>query len=106
MRGMPESASVGAHRATSPGAVPCFILTVSDTRTPGTDTSGRAIAELLAEGGHVVTGRDVVRDEPTEVLRVVRQQLSRETARVIITTGGTGITSRDSTYEALTSLFD
>ena len=98
--------SVENHRATSPDRVSCFVLTVSDTRTLETETSGRAIAELLEAAGHVVVDRQLARDEPADVERLVRAEIAAGRARVIITTGGTGITSRDSTYEALTSLFD
>jgi molybdenum cofactor biosynthesis protein B len=81
-----------------------FVLTVSDTRDEQTDTSGAAIARLLEEAGHSVTGRHIVRDEPAEVQRLVRHQLAEPGADVIITTGGTGVTSRDTTYEALSGL--
>jgi molybdenum cofactor biosynthesis protein B len=94
------------HRATSPAAVRCYVLTVSDTRTAETDTGGQAIVDLLAGAGHEVTGRAIVRDEPAEVERVIREQLDGPTAQVIVTTGGTGITSRDSTYEAVTALLE
>ena len=98
--------SVAEHRALSPASVACFVLTVSDTRTLETETSGRAIAELLQRAGHTVTGRQVVRDEPRDVAQTIRAQLGKGDARVIITTGGTGIARRDSTYEAVTALFD
>jgi molybdenum cofactor biosynthesis protein B len=98
--------SVADHRAHAAAPVACFVLTVSDTRTLDTETSGRAIADLLVEAGHTVTGRTLVRDEPAEVTRVVREAIAGGRARAIITTGGTGIAWRDSTYEALTSLFD
>jgi len=98
--------SVSEHRAQSQRQVTCFVLTVSDTRTLATETSGRAIADLLVAAGHVVAGRTVVRDEPTEVARVVGEQLARDGVQAIITTGGTGIARRDSTYEAVTALFD
>jgi molybdenum cofactor biosynthesis protein B len=86
--------------------VACFVLTVSDTRTAETDTGGRAIRELLEGAGHTVAGHAIVRDEPAQVAAIVRQQLAAGSARVILTTGGTGITSRDSTYEAISQLFD
>jgi molybdenum cofactor biosynthesis protein B len=98
--------SVASHRAQGPDRVRCFVLTVSDTRTIDTDTSGRAIADLLASAGHTVTGRRVVRDEPAEVTALVRGQIDTDAADVIITTGGTGISHRDSTYEALAAIFD
>jgi molybdenum cofactor biosynthesis protein B len=86
--------------------VRCFVLTVSDTRTSANDTSGDAIAALLIAAGHDVTGRAIVKDEPSEVVRVVSQQLDTRDVHVIITTGGTGITSRDSTYEAIAGLIE
>lgn len=94
------------HKAAAPTTVSCFVLTISDTRTAGTDTSGDAICELLAAAGHRITGRAIVADEPAEVLRIVSHELSGETVQVIITTGGTGVTPRDSTYEAITELLD
>ena len=97
--------SVAEHRAQSPSSVSCFILTVSDSRTLATETSGRTIADLLTGAGHTVVGRDLVRDEPADVVRVVRSQIDAGQAQVVITTGGTGISARDSTYEALTALF-
>jgi molybdopterin adenylyltransferase len=98
--------SVADHHRHAPASVACFVLTVSDSRTPETDTSGRAIADLLEAAGHRVTARDLVRDEPADVMRVLRDQIAKGHARVIITTGGTGITRRDSTYEAVTALLD
>lgn len=98
--------SHAAHRAAAPVSVRCFVLTVSDTRTEDTDSGGRAIASLLAEHGHSVVGRQIVRDEPADVARIVREQISAPDTQVVIATGGTGITSRDSTYEALGTLLE
>ena len=98
--------SVAEHKATSPASAPCFVLTVSDSRTIATETSGQAIVELLQAAGHTVIERQVVKDEPAEVRRIVEDEVRRMRARVLITTGGTGVTSRDSTYEALVGIFD
>ena len=98
--------SVAEHKAHSPASVSCFVLTVSDSRTLETETSGRAIANLLTLHGHTVVDRQLVKDDPDEVRRIIQDQLAAGQARVLITTGGTGITRRDSTYEALTGLFD
>jgi molybdopterin adenylyltransferase len=98
--------SVADHKALSPASVTCFVLTVSDTRTLESDTSGQAIVAMLQEAGHVVSGRAVVRDEPRDVTRTVRDELGKGQARVVITTGGTGIAKRDSTYEAVSTMFD
>ncbi len=86
--------------------VRCFVLTVSDTRTDRTDTSGRAIVDLLEEAGHIVAGRKIVKDDPDQVLTIIQGQLDDPSLQVVITTGGTGITSRDSTYEAIDVLLE
>src|SRR5262245_24709095 len=71
-----------------------------------TDTGGRAIVDLLEAAGHKVVGRALVRDDPEMVRSTIERQLANPEVRVIITTGGTGITSRDSTYEAVAALLD
>ena len=98
--------SVSEHKAQAPLRVACFVLTVSDTRTPETDTSGRAIRELLEQAGHLVAGAAIVKDDPELVAQHVRRQLAEQATRVIVTTGGTGITARDSTYEAIERLLE
>ena len=94
------------HKSFAPKSVTCYVLTVSDTRIAETDTSGRAIRELLEGAGHAVAGYAIVRDEPQEVTTHVTAALGDDTTQVIITTGGTGITSRDGTFEAVHRLFD
>jgi molybdopterin adenylyltransferase len=96
--------STQLHRKDAPKSVRCFVLTISDTRTPASDTSGNAIADALLGAGHEVIGRQLVRDEPADVRQAVSSHI--HDAQVIVTTGGTGITSRDSTYEAIASLLD
>ena len=96
--------SVATHRKDAPASVRCFVLTISDTRTAETDASGDAIAQALTSAGHDVAGRRIVRDEPATVREIVRAE-SRNVP-VIVTTGGTGITARDSTYEAISALLD
>lgn len=93
------------HKAAAPAAVRVAILTVSDTRTADTDASGRAIRAWLDEAGHVVTAAAIVPDDPDAVTGFVLDQLESDT-QVVITTGGTGITSRDSTYEAIDALLE
>jgi len=92
------------HRAAAPRSVRCFIVTVSDTRTEATDTGGRAIAEMLTAAGHEIAGRTIVKDDPDQVRSTVERHLAAPDVQAIITTGGTGITSRDSTYEAVAGL--
>jgi molybdenum cofactor biosynthesis protein B len=92
------------HKAEGPHSVRCFIVTVSDTRSEATDTSGRAIAEMLTAAGHTVAGRTIVHDDAEMVRDAVVRQLASADVQVVLTTGGTGITSRDSTYEAINGL--
>ena len=96
--------STEQHRKSAPSSVRCFVLTISDTRTAQNDTSGDAIVGLLANAGHVITARAVVKDDPEAVRHAITA--NAPAADVVITTGGTGITSRDSTYEAIASLLD
>lgn len=98
--------SQAEHKARAPATARCFVLTVSDTRTPDTDSSGRTIRDLLVAAGHDVTGHTIVRDEPAQVAALVRAQLADPQVQVIIATGGTGISSRDGTYEAVDSLIE
>ena len=95
--------STAAHRKDAPASVRCFVLTISDTRTPATDASGDAIARALEGAGHVIDGRRIVRDDADAVRAAVQGALG---ADVVITTGGTGLASRDGTYEALSAIFD
>jgi molybdopterin adenylyltransferase len=94
------------HRAASPASVTVYILTVSDTRTEDTDTSGRAIVEALEGNGHKVWAREIVRDEPADVRAKVAAQLENPAVQAIITTGGTGISARDSSIEAIEGLLE
>ena len=94
------------HKAQAPASVACYVLTVSDSRTPDTDTGGAAIRDLLRSAGHAVSGHAIVKDEPAQVAARVREQLGDPATQVIITTGGTGITSRDGTFEAVDALLE
>ena len=64
------------HKATAPTHVRCFVLTVSDTRTELTDSSGNAIVDALTRAGHQVVGRAIVKDDPAEVTRLVMAQVA------------------------------
>jgi molybdenum cofactor biosynthesis protein B len=102
-RGTAES-GVADHKAAAPTRVRVFVLTVSDTRTEATDSAGRAIRDLLTGDGHSVTGSRIVKDEPADVRVTVEAALADLAVQVVITTGGTGVTSRDGTYEAVSAL--
>ena len=100
------SSTPDLHKATAPTTLGCWVLTISDTKTPETDTSGALIRERLASAGHRVVGSSIVRDEPAEVQRIIRQATADSSVQVILMTGGTGITSRDSTFEAVEAMLD
>lgn len=90
------------HHRAAPPSVRAAVLTVSDTRTPETDTSGAYLLAELRAGGHEVTGYRVVRDEQDEI-RAALAELMRG-AVVVISSGGTGITGRDVTIPVVESL--
>ena len=98
-----SSESTRQHReaAHQRGPVTCAILTVSDTRTPETDTSGGAIRERLEGAGHTVAFYRIVEDEPEPILALLDQIVDEGQACVVLINGGTGISHRDTTYDAL-----
>jgi molybdenum cofactor biosynthesis protein B len=98
--------SADEHRAQAPGRVRVFVLTVSDTRTPETDTSGQAARALAAAAGHEVVGQRILKDEPAEVRALVLELCAAGTVDAILINGGTGLGRRDSTYEALEGLLE
>ena len=83
----------------------CGVLTVSDTRTLDTDTSGARICELLAADGHTVAAHAILPDDPEPVRAHVRR-LVVEGVEAVIVNGGTGLAPRDTTYEAVVGLLD
>ncbi len=89
----------------SPEPIRCGIITVSDTRTFETDTSGVAIRAALTQAGHDVVRYNIVHDEPAQIATLVRT-LASEGCKLIITNGGTGIARRDSTFEAIDGLLE
>lgn len=82
------------------------VLTVSDTRTPETDRSGRLVRSLVEAAGHRVTLYRVERDEPRAIVSCVEGWLDRGDCDAIVINGGSGISRRDRTYEALSELLD
>jgi molybdenum cofactor biosynthesis protein B len=94
------------HRVHAPRTVRVFVLTVSDTRAEETDTSGQAARELCAAAGHEVVGHRILRDEPGEVRALVQELCAGGAVDAILVNGGTGLSRRDSTYEALVGLLE
>jgi molybdenum cofactor biosynthesis protein B len=101
---MPVEKTHAQHRAAAPSSVRCHVVTVSDTRTEETDTGGRAVADLLRAAGHIVSGRTIVKDDPEAIRGTIERLLAMPDLQAIVTTGGTGISSRDSTYEVVTAM--
>lgn len=90
------------HQEHAPQRVRAAVLTVSDTRTLQTDTSGSYLAEQLRAAGHTVAGRRLVRDEAGEILAALSGLMAD--AQVVLTSGGTGITGRDVTVPTVERL--
>ena len=84
----------------------CAILTISDTRTLANDKSGDLLNDLMLADKHTVAAREIVKDDIYAIRAVVSKWIVDDLINVIVTTGGTGFTGRDSTPEALTPLFD
>ncbi|MFC3078601.1 molybdenum cofactor biosynthesis protein B [Phenylobacterium terrae] len=82
------------------------VLTVSDTRDEATDTSGKLLGERVTGAGHELAERAIVRDDITLIREQVKAWAASRTIDAIVTTGGTGITGRDVTVEAIRPLFD
>lgn len=87
-------------------AVNAAVVTVSDTRHEETDTSGRYLVERLADAGHHVVDRRIVRDDLYKLRAVIAGLVAADDVQVILVTGGTGFTHRDNTVNAITPLLD
>jgi molybdenum cofactor biosynthesis protein B len=98
------SESVREHRSHAPTSLDLAVLTVSDTRTLETDTSGARVIELAEAAGHQVIERAIVPDEPDRMRVVLHGFLQLPGIQAILMTGGTGVSPRDQTYETVTSL--
>src|SRR5262249_10061709 len=98
------SQSVSEHRAAAPTALNLAVVTVSDTRTIDTDTSGALIIELAQAAGHRLVERAIVPDEPSVMEPLLRSYVTRDDLHAILMTGGTGISARDQTFETVSGL--
>ena len=83
-----------------------MVITCSDTRTPDTDTSGQLIQKLLKEQGHTVVAYHLVKDEPSKIKAKIKGAVTNKKIQAIIMTGGTGISRRDSTFEAVDAMME
>lgn len=82
------------------------VITVSDTRTVKTDASGKLACELLEGAGHRVVRREIVKDEKHQIREIVQSSIADENVNIIFLTGGTGISPRDTTAEAVAEILD
>jgi len=89
------------HRAKAAKQVVCAVITVSDTRTKETDGSGAAIMESLKSHGHDVKRYSIVIDDVPMIQKALREAMEDKSVQAVILNGGTGVTSRDSTIEAI-----
>jgi molybdenum cofactor biosynthesis protein B len=94
------------HRSDAPQVVGCAVITVSDTRTLETDKGGQTAVELLRGAGHQVLLREIIPDEPQQMRKLLRSLRDREDVEAVLLTGGTGLSSRDQTFETVSELID
>src|SRR5690554_1553243 len=87
-------------------AVNIAVLTVSDTRGPADDKSGRTLVELIEGAGHKVAAREIVKDDAAAIVAQLERWIADPSIDVVISTGGTGVTGRDVTPEAFESVFE
>jgi molybdenum cofactor biosynthesis protein B len=92
------------HKEHAPTSVKCGVVTVSDSRTPETDESGKLVRDLLQRAGHSVLFYVVVKDEPKMIADAVEQ--ASWTCDAIVTNGGTGVGKRDVTIPTLVPTFE
>lgn len=96
--------SYEAHKSSAaPLCAGCAVVTLSDTRTPETDVSGKRTAALLEAEGHRLTDYRVIRDDPTALAAALDELLGAAAVEVILTNGGTGISRRDNTVAVVES---
>jgi molybdenum cofactor biosynthesis protein B len=98
------SQAVTEHKANAPQSLRLAVVTVSDTRTPETDTSGALIVSLAEAAGHQVRERAIVPDEPARIAGLLEQAGRGGVLDAVLITGGTGISPRDQTYETVSRL--
>jgi molybdopterin adenylyltransferase len=82
------------------------VMTVSDTRTPDTDTSGDILVQRVQAAGHALAARAIVTDDKEKIAAQAQAWIDAPEIDVVISTGGTGLTGRDTTPEAITPLFE
>lgn len=94
------------HESQGPRQVRCAVITVSDTRTLENDTGGQTLIDHLQAAGHTIAAREIIPDEPDRMRPLLLSLAERDDIDAILLTGGTGITSRDQTFETVTALLE
>lgn len=100
------SESAQGHREAAPDTVSVAVLTISDTRTPETDTGGDVVEEAMRAAGHEIVARQIVRDDAPSIRNTLVDLLARPDVDAVVTTGGTGISGRDTTYEVVERMIE
>ena len=103
---MSSHATHQEHKHGAPKSIGCVVITCSDTRTAETDASGRCIMHLLKDAGHTVVAYHLVEDEPSKISAKVKAALTNKKTHAVIINGGTGISKRDSTFEAVDAMLE
>lgn len=94
------------HKSQAPSQIGCMVITCSDTRTRETDASGHRIMYMLKDAGHNVVDYYIVKDEPAKIKAKIKAGVANKRIQAIIINGGTGISRRDSTFEAVDSMLE
>ncbi len=102
----PHAEAPDQHRAYAPKSIRSAVLTVSDSRTEETDSSGQLIQERLESAGHEVSDRLVIPDDPEAIRAAVLRQVSRPDIDAVIITGGTGVSPRDVTPDTVEPMLE
>ncbi len=95
-----------SHAATEFIPLNIAVLTVSDTRNEETDTSGRSLVDNLQSAGHYLVEKQIVIDDKYDIRAILSRWIADKNVQVVLVTGGTGFTGRDTTPEAVSPLFD
>ncbi len=94
------------HKEKSPRNVSCAIFTISDTRTEETDESGRLLRERLTQNGHSIVQYSILKNDADDIRQKIQDLLREDAVQVIITSGGTGMSRRDSTVETVLPMLE
>ena len=103
---MSNTAPHHEHKSHAPSSIGCVVITCSDTRTTETDTSGYRIMHMLKDAGHSIVAYHLVKDEPAKIKATIKSAVANKKVQAIIINGGTGISRRDSTFEAVDAMLE